>query len=252
MAKRRSPLCSLLKVTKGRVIITDFEPIQQTERGGEGFTIDETFVEIEPDEEPEQPSRNIKKDVIEWLDIISTAVIAVVVIFCFIFRVATIDGNSMLNTLIGGDEQKGIVADKVIITNLAYTPEQGDIVVISRNVENSVETQSTSQGPIIKRVIAVGGQTVNLGEDGIVYVDGVPLDESDYIGEGTKTLPADVEFPISIPEGYIFVLGDNRPDSLDSRYMQIGENGLIDTRYVLGHAVFRIFPFNRIGRLDNK
>ena len=217
---------------------------------GDGFVVDETFVEIEPEVEEAPEPRNIKKDVIEWLDIVSTAVIAVVIIFCFIFRVATIDGNSMNKTLNGGDAINGVPADKVIITNF----EQGDIVVISRNVENSVESQATGQGPIIKRVIAVGGQTVDIKDDGRVYVDGVALEESDYIGKGTETKKIDggVEFPISIPEGYIFVLGDNRADSLDSRYTRIGENGLIDTRYVLGHAVFRIFPFDRIGRLDNK
>lgn len=221
---------------------------------GDGFVVDETFVEIEPEVEEAPEPRNIKKDVIEWLDIVSTAVIAVVIIFCFIFRVATIDGNSMNKTLNGGDVVNGVPADKVIITNFGYTPEQGDIVVISRNVENSVESQATGQGPIIKRVIAVGGQTVDIKDDGRVYVDGVALEESDYIGKGTKTskIEGGVEFPLSIPEGYIFVLGDNRADSLDSRYTRIGENGLIDTRYVLGHAVFRIFPFDRIGRLDNK
>lgn len=215
----------------------------------DGFMIDETFAQTEEVEVIEEKP-NSRKEVIEWLDIISTAVIAVVVIFCFIFRVATIDGSSMLNTLYGGDEN-GKNADKVIITNLFYTPENGDIVVISRNIENTIDTQYHSQGPIIKRVIAVGGQTVDIDFDkGIVYVDGKALEE-DYTSSPTKNR-ADVEFPVYVPEGYIFVLGDNRSDSLDSRYSQIGENGLVDTRYVLGHAVFRIFPFNKIGRLDNK
>ena len=215
----------------------------------DGFKIDETFVLSEEHVEVTE-KRSVSKDVIEWLEVISTAVIAVVIIFCFIFRVATIDGNSMRNTLYGKNKD-GEIADKVIITNLGYTPEQGDIVVISRNVENSVEGQQMSEGPIIKRVIAVGGQTVNIDfESGTVYVDGVALKE-DYISTPT-TRSGDVEFPIFVPEGYIFVLGDNRSDSLDSRYSQIGENGLVDTRYILGHSIFRIFPFNRIGRLDNK
>lgn len=222
----------------------NFEPDLQ------GFQIDETIAEI--DTEPVEPVQNSKfsKEVIEWLEVIATAVIAVVVIFCFIFRVATIDGDSMLNTLYGGDIY-GRNADKVIITNFGYEPDNGDIVVISRNAENSIETQSTSQGPIIKRVIAKGGQTVDIDfETGKVYVDGVELKE-DYISSPT-TNRADVEFPLYVPEGYIFVLGDNRAESLDSRFSQIGEKGLVDTRYVLGHAVFRIYPFNKIGRLDTK
>lgn len=228
----------------------DFRFNKETEQDTVGFEIDETIAETEPEGESVPEKRSFNKDVIEWLEVISTAVIAVVVIFCFLFRVATIDGDSMLNTLYGGDSL-GRNADKVIITNLAYTPDNGDIVVISRNVENSVESQVTGQGPIIKRVIAVGGQTVNIDFDtGTVYVDGVALKE-DYISSPT-TNRADVEFPLYVPEGYIFVLGDNRAESLDSRFSQIGENGLVDTRYVLGHAIFRIFPFNKIGRLDNK
>lgn len=230
----------------------DFKFNRQSQVNEGGFLIDETIAETEP-ETPEKPeNRNIKKDVIEWIEVISTAVIAVVIIFCFLFRVATIDGDSMLHTLYGGDAY-GRNADKVIITNLFYTPKNGDIVVISRNVENSVESQLTGQGPIIKRVIAVGGQTVNIdNETKTVYVDGVALKE-DYTSSETM-IPANggVEFPLYVPEGYIFVLGDNRAESLDSRFSQIGEGGLVDTRYVLGHAVFRIFPFNKIGRLDNK
>ena len=222
----------------------NFEPDSQ------GFLIDETIAEIELEEPIKPQNSKFSKEIIEWLEVIATAVIAVVVIFCFIFRVATIDGDSMLNTLYGGDIY-GRNADKVIITNLGYTPKNGDIVVISRNAENSIESQSTSQGPIIKRVIATGGQTVDIDfELGKVYVDGVELKE-DYISSPT-TNRADVEFPLYVPEGYIFVLGDNRAESLDSRFSQIGENGLVDTRYVLGHAVFRIYPFNKIGRLDTK
>ena len=169
----------------------NFEPDLQ------GFQIDETIAEI--DTEPVEPVQNSRfsKEVIEWLEVIATAVIAVVVIFCFIFRVATIDGDSMLNTLYGGDIY-GRNADKVIITNFGYEPDNGDIVVISRNAENSIETQSTSQGPIIKRVIAKGGQTVDIDfETGKVYVDGVELKE-DYISSPT-TNRADVEFLATIP-----------------------------------------------------
>ncbi|MBQ1988724.1 MAG: signal peptidase I [Clostridia bacterium] len=218
-----------------------------------GFQIDEEFVaEVEDEKEEEnEKKRNFSKELIEWLEVVSTAIIAVVLIFSFVFRIATISGDSMLNTLIGGNQFNGNNGDKVIITNIAYEPDNGDIVVISRNVENSVAGQLTGQGPIIKRVIAKGGQTVDIDfENGIVYVDGVALKE-DYISTPTTT-KADVEFPVYVPEGYIFVLGDNRQDSLDSRFTQIGNGGLIDTRYVLGHAIYRIYPFNRIGRLDNK
>lgn len=217
--------------------------------GGQGFVVDTSFADSVEEEAPAPRNRKAAHEILEWLEILVTAIIAVVIIFSLVFRVATIDGDSMKNTLYGGDKLTGAGADKVIITNFAYTPEQGDIVVISRNIENSIEAQGRSDSPIIKRVIAVGGQTVNIDfEQGIVYVDGKALKEG-YISTPTTTR-ADVEFPVYVPEGYIFVLGDNRAESLDSRYSQIGENGLVDTRYVLGHAVFRIFPFDRIGGLD--
>lgn len=200
-------------------------------------------------EKPEKKKPTLKEELMDWLDIACFAIITVVVIFSFFFRVATISGDSMLNTLIGTNPKTGAVGDKVIITNLGYEPKNGDIVVISRNIENSAEAQESSNEPIIKRVIAVGGQTVFIDfEKATVYVDGVALKE-DYISSPTDD-KWDVQFPLYVPEGYIFVLGDNRGESLDSRHSQIGENGLVDTRYVLGHAIYRIFPLDRIGRIE--
>ena len=171
----------------------------------------------------------------EWMEALIASLIVVVVVFTFLFRVVNVSGSSMLPTLESND--------RVLLSSLFYTPKQGDIVVISRTVGLSK--------PIIKRVIATEGQTVDIDfERGVVSVDGVELDEP-YTRTPT-TSKYDVEFPIYVPEGYIFVLGDNRNDSMDSRDSRIGEGGLVDTRYVLGHAVLRVFPFSSFGRLDNK
>jgi len=214
-----------------------------------GFVVDESVIDLLPDEAP--PKKTFAQELLEWLDVLVVAVVIVVIVFSLFFRVASIEGESMLNTLIGANPNAGTPGDKVIITNFAYTPEYGDIVVISRNAKNSTEAQDASQGPIIKRVIAVGGQWVNIDfETATVYVDGKPLNEP-YISSPTNT-NLDVQFPVYVPEGYVFVLGDNRQNSLDSRSSMIGENGLIDNRYILGRAIFRIFPFDRIGRIDNK
>ena len=208
--------------------------------GEDGFKVNTEYADNLPDNPKEEKKPSATEEIFEWLDVLTTAIITVVIIFSLLFRVATISGPSMQNTL--------FTDDKVIISNLGYTPKRGDIVVISRNVNNSVEDAATSKEPIIKRVIATSGQTVDIDfERGVVSVDGVELDEP-YAKTPTTT-KYDVEFPLYVPEGYIFVLGDNRNESMDSRDSRIGEGGLVDTRYVLGHAVFRIFPFNSIGSL---
>ncbi len=182
-----------------------------------------------------------KAFVFDWLEVLVHAIIAVIICFSFLFRIATIDGPSMENTLLNGE--------RVVISNLFYEPKVGDIVVISRNKENSIYTMNESNTPIIKRIIAMEGQTVDIDfEEGIVYVDGIALDEP-YTKTPTNK-KWDIEFPVTVDEGCIFVLGDNRNDSLDSRDARIGEYGMIDTRYILGHAVYRIFPFSKIGKLD--
>ena len=204
-----------------------------------GFIIN-TFFSEELPEEPPQNNQTFAGEFLEWIEVLCSAMVMVVVLFTFIFRVATIEGESMLYTL----EEN----DKVVISNLNYEPRQGDIVVVSRNAKNTIKAETTSNEPIIKRVIAVGGQTVDIDfKTGTVYVDGKVLEE-DYLGSPTYD-KYDVDFPIYIPEGYIFIMGDNRGDSMDSRDGRIGEGGLVDERYVLGRAIYRFMPFNKIGKL---
>ncbi len=187
-----------------------------------------------------------RKDFFEWLDVIVAAMVAVVVIFIFVFRLVTIVGDSMKNSFYEGE--------KVVITNLFFEPHYGDVVVISRNAHNTAEETENSSGPIIKRVIATGGQYVDIDfEAGVVFV-GYDLGNMKALDEPYTLAPTylkrDVEFPVYVPEGYVFVLGDNRNESMDSRFSQIGENGLINEKYILGKAIFRIFPFNRMGKIQ--
>ena len=169
------------------------------------------------------------KELVEWLESIAVAVICVVLLFSFFFRIVTISGPSMENTLFNGD--------RIVISNMFYTAKCGDVVVISRNYENEASNIDHSADPIIKRVIATEGMTVDIDfERGLVYVDGVLLDE-EYI-KNTTTTKWDIDFPLTVGENQIFVMGDNRLESMDSRDSRIG---LIDEGYVLGKALFRIY-----------
>lgn len=191
------------------------------------------------DAEKQFSHRTIKHELFEWLEIICTSIVAVVIIFTLLFRVITISGDSMLNTLRN--------EDKVIITNLFYTPKQFDVVVISENALNSYEGEQIHDR-LIKRVIATEGQVVNIDfNKGKVYVDGVELNEP-YTKTPT-TRPGDVKFPVVVPEGHVFVLGDNRNESLDSRSTSVGNGGMVDVRYILGKAVLRVYPFDTFGGL---
>ena len=198
------------------------------------------YSEIAEEEEKLTPA---KKEVFEWLDVVISAIIVVVIMFTFVFRVATIEGDSMQNTLYEGE--------KVIITDFFYEPQINDIVVISRNAENMVGEASDNSLPIIKRIIAVEGQTVDIDfNKGLVYVDGEVIDDS-YAKTPTNLCYNDgVTFPVKVPDNCVFALGDNRNDSLDSRSAKIGKNGMVDTRYILGKAILRIFPFDKVGGLE--
>ena len=149
-----------------------------------------------------------------------SAIIAVTFIFTFLFKISSVNGPSMLDSFHNGD--------RVFITAAGYQPKYGDVVIISQpNQYNEV---------LIKRIIAVGGQTVDVDATaGTVTVDGKVLYEP-YIREQTLT-QGNMNFPLTVPEGYVFVMGDNRNHSTDSRYKSIG---LIDERYIMGKAFYRV------------
>ena len=160
-------------------------------------------------------------NVYDWVNSIIVAVVAVVILLTFCFRLIDVDGQSMEPTLIN--------TDKVIVTELFYTPECGDIIVISHGEEYDK--------PLVKRIIATEGQTLRIDhEKNQVFVDGQLIDEPYIQGE---TIKGDMEIPEVIPEGKVFVMGDNRSISLDSRYHGVG---LIDVDTIIGKAQFVIIP----------
>ena len=183
--------------------------------------------------------QTLGREVYEWFRALVCSVLAVVLVFTFLVRLIGVDGHSMLPTLQDGDRL-------LILTSLLDdTYCRGDIVVLRKD--------TFMQEPIVKRVIATQGQTVDIDfADGSVYVDGQLLDEP-YIKERTLT-DEGTEFPLTLKEGEIFVMGDNRNGSTDSRDARLGA---VDQRYVIGRAVLLLFPgkdsvtgrrdFSRIG-----
>ena len=179
---------------------------------------------------PDKNSRIIV-NVYEWVEALITSLIAVVIVFTFIFRVVNVSGPSMLPTLKSND--------RVILNSMFYKPQNGDVVVITHT--------NKLKEPIIKRIIALENQVVDIDlNSGTVKVDGVELDESEYIQNEITNQPTDYEFPLKVPKGHVFVLGDNRPISCDSRYSDVG---MIDEKYILGKAEIIVFQFNRIGKI---
>lgn len=180
---------------------------------------------------------SVKGEIYDWVQSIISALVAGILIFTFVARVVRVDGTSMLQTLQDND--------LVIAWSLGYTPKNGDIIVF--------ETESYTRGPLVKRVIATGGQTVDIDFDaGIVYVDGEALEE-DYTNTLTNRRE-DFSGPVTVPEGYMFCMGDNRNGSKDSRDNDIG---LVDIRCTVGRVFFILMPglsdgdkqrhWNRIG-----
>ena len=186
---------------------------------------EETVTEMKQEaKKTEKKKGNFHLSVYDMVSIIMSSFIIIAVVFTFAFRLVGVKGESMTNTLQDNDW---------LLTVNKESYERGDIVVITE--------PNYFDEPLIKRVIAKGGETVNIDfSTSTVYVDGVALKEpytrEDYI------LPKldDIAFPYTVPEGHIFCMGDNRNGSTDSRSNLIGP---LDERYVLGKAVIRILPF---------
>lgn len=177
--------------------------------------------EKKEEKQQEQPGRGIY----EWAQALVCSVLAAVVAFAFGARVVGVSGGSMRETLQNGD--------LLLVVNRALCGEfeQGDVVIAAKAAFENGE-------PIVKRVIATGGQTVDVDfEGGVVYVDGQALEEP-YIREATH-LAEGLEFPFAVPEGCVFLMGDNRNGSRDSRAPELGA---VDERCLIGRAVFLLLP----------
>ena len=185
----------------------------------------------EQKKEPISKEDSFKLDLYYWLQALVFALVSLILIFTFLGRVIGVDGNSMYPTLHH--------RDMLLLQSVGYTPRQGDIVVLTKKF-------ATVTQPIVKRVIATGGQTVSIDYNaGTVRVDGTALEEP-YINERMRYPDSQWETitDVTVPEGSIFVMGDNRNHSSDSRDERLGT---IDERYVLGRVMFTILPGGLLG-----
>lgn len=194
-------------------------------------------------------SRNLKLHCLigEVIDIVGAAMIPIflmILLFTYVFRVAIVQGDSMLPTLQN--------EDRLLVSQLQNRPSAGDIIVI--NADNAVLVSENgslyaTEGlhkSIVKRVVAVGGQSLEISpENGAVYINGKAQQEN-YINNGTQipVVGSAFQYPLTVPEGFVFVMGDNREISLDSRYINVG---LIPESDIEGKVLLRLYPLEKIG-----
>jgi len=195
------------------------ENLQQTQESGT------QTVEIVGKEE--KPKINYKKEILDWVFTLGLAVVIALLIRNFVFTLVLVDGDSMYPTLHDGD--------RLVVSRLPYTPKNGDIIIF--------KPKSNPKKVFVKRVIATEGQTIYIDyAEGKVYVDGVAIDEP-YIKEKMNQSPYFQQTgPQVVPENCVFVMGDNRNNSHDSRASDIG---MVDRKSILGKAVLRFWPINK-------
>ena len=180
--------------------------------------------------------RALFEELLDWINEIIKMLVIAVLMCTFVVRPARVEGSSMLPTLVD--------KDMIILWNLCYEPRQGDI--IAANSYNLPNADGTRGKIIVKRIIAVGGQEINIDfDEGKVYVDG-ELFEVVGLANITTDRESNYDYPLTVPDGKYFVMGDNRQHSTDSRSALVG---FIDRDDILGKAVFRIYPFYTAGSL---
>ncbi|MBP1537138.1 MAG: signal peptidase I [Ruminococcus sp.] len=183
----------------------------------------------------EQEPVSIFNEILDWVESFVFAMFIIILIFIFLLRIVTVEGESMNATL---DDK-----DRVIITHLNYTPKRDDVVVANSSVLNKT---------IIKRVIGVGGDTVKIDYNvNKVFVNGEEISNEHINGTminkgmfDPNYLISDGVYQYKVPDGKVFVMGDNRNNSTDSRTI-----GFIDNKDVLGHVIFRLYPFKKLGKV---
>ena len=180
----------------------------------------------------EKAPRKPGEDLFYWLGALVGAIVVLTLVFSFLGRLTRVDGHSMDPTLAHNE--------MMLVWSLGYQPRRGDIVVL-----NKTSTDFLGKRAIVKRVIALGGDTVDIDyENSVVYLNGQPLDEPYLPEEMYLPGPTMQQTHWEVPEGSIFVMGDNRNHSTDSRDIQLGP---IDTDYILGRAVLALWPSERFG-----
>lgn len=188
----------------------------------ENINVQVEAVEQKPEE---NTKRTLSKTVVEFISVIATSIVAIMLIFTFAFRIVGVSGPSMMNTLINGDW--------LLVSAFITEPERGDIVIITQ--------PNSFNEPIVKRVIAVGGDTIDIDFDkATVSINGKVINEP-YLGSPTTNDEHAWQYPLTLKEGQVFVMGDNRQHSSDSRSPDIG---LIDENYILGQVLLRFSPIS--------
>ncbi|MBD5143338.1 MAG: signal peptidase I [Oscillospiraceae bacterium] len=191
---------------------------------------------IEKNFAPNEKKKSLFNDIIEIIETMLITLFVVVLLISYLTRPVTVDGSSMVPTL---QDQ-----DRLVMLRLLYTPKQGDIVVVYNSNGHVLDSDGNVVNSgyglnenIIKRVIATEGQKIDIRVDeGLVYVDDVALDEP-YVNEAVRSNDGAFSYPMTVPEGYVFVMGDNRNHSTDSRSVFVG---LVAKEDILGKAYFRL------------